>query len=88
MNDFDYKKHPRGYLLPDECGKQTTGWQNSVRSKNQILYPITDSVQRKYKAFYNINSLYLEQLIFSYIGVPLIEDDISNGKLIELQFTQ
>ena len=88
MSDFDYKKHPLEFLLPEDCGKQTTGWQNSVRSINHILYPITDSVQRKYKAFYNINSLYLEQLIFSYIVLPLIEDDISNGKLIELQFTQ
>ena len=30
MEHFDYKQHINSYLLPDDCGKQTTGWKNSV----------------------------------------------------------
>ena len=30
MQHFNYKKHPNEYLLPKQCGKQKSGWKNSV----------------------------------------------------------
>ena len=33
MKDFDYTKHPNAKLLPKTCGKQKSGWSNSVREK-------------------------------------------------------
>ena len=28
--NFDYTKHPNADLLPKNCGKQKSGWENSV----------------------------------------------------------
>ena len=30
MQHFNYKQHPNEYLLPKQCGKQKSGWKNSV----------------------------------------------------------
>ena len=32
MKNFDYTKHPSADLLPKSCGKQKTGWKNSVKT--------------------------------------------------------
>ena len=30
MRSFNYTQHPYAYLLPKQCGKQKSGWKNSV----------------------------------------------------------
>ena len=31
MKIFNYTQHPNADLLPKHCGKQKSGWQNSVK---------------------------------------------------------